>query len=89
MAWRIEVDPGAEKDLNRIGREAARRIIAYLRERITTRDDPRSLSEALHGPELGRFWKYRVGEYRVIVSISDKTMTIRVVKIGHRRDVYR
>ncbi|MGH8225761.1 MAG: type II toxin-antitoxin system RelE family toxin [Gammaproteobacteria bacterium] len=89
MAWRIELDPATEKDLKRIGPENARRIIKFLRERIAALDDPRSIGEALHGERLGEFWKYRSGDYRIIASIKDKLVTIRVIRIGHRRDVYR
>lgn len=89
MVWRIELDPATEKDFRRIGRAASKRIIGFLRERLATLDDPRSVGEALHGPELGRFWKYRVGEYRIIASIRDQIITVRVMRVGHRREVYR
>lgn len=89
MAWRIELDPATEKDFKRIGPEASKRIIKFLHERLATLDDPRNIGEALHGPELGRFWKYRVGDYRIITSIRDQVITIRVVRIGHRREIYR
>ncbi|HKT47490.1 MAG TPA: type II toxin-antitoxin system RelE/ParE family toxin [Candidatus Acidoferrales bacterium] len=89
MAWRIELDPAVGKDLKRIGPENVKRILAFLRERVAPLDDPRSLGEALHGPELGRFWKYRTGNYRIIALIQDHIITIRVIRIGHRRDVYR
>lgn len=89
MVWRIELDPATEKDFRRIGRAASKRIIEFLRERLATLDDPRSVGEALHGPELGRFWKYRVGEYRIIASIRDQIITVRVMRVGHRREVYR
>ena len=52
-------------------------------------DDPRSLGEALKGGTLGEFWKYRVGDYRIIASIEDGALRILVVKIGNRREVYR
>jgi len=89
LAWRIEFDPAVEKDLKKVGPEGARRILRYLQERVARLDDPRSLGEALHGPELGRFWKYRVGDWRVIASIQDAVITILVVRVGHRSDVYR
>ena len=50
---------------------------------------PRSIGEALKGSALGEFWKYRVGDYRIISSIQDDIVTILVVRIGNRRDVYR
>ena len=89
MAWRIEFHPRAEKELAKIDRETARRIVRFLRDRVATLEDPRSLGEALKGPEIGRFWKYRVGDYRLICDIQNARITILVVRVGHRRDVYR
>ena len=89
MAWRIELHPQAEKELSKLDPEVARKIVRFLRERVAPLEDPRSVGEALKGPELGRFWKYRVGDYRLICHIQDQRITILVVTIGHRRDVYR
>ncbi|GIW26899.1 MAG: translation repressor RelE [Meiothermus sp.] len=89
MGYRIEFDPRAERELTKLDREVARRIVRFLRERVAWLDDPRSIGEALHGPELGRFWKYRVGDYRLICHIQDQRVTVLVLRIGHRRDVYR
>ncbi|RIH88178.1 Toxin RelG [Calidithermus terrae] len=89
MGYRIEFDPRAEKELAKLDREVARRILRFLRERVATLDDPRGIGEALHGPELGRFWKYRVGDYRLICHIQDQIIAVLVLRIGHRRDVYR
>lgn len=52
-------------------------------------DNPRSLGAALKGSRLGQFWKYRVGDYRIISHIEDDAVRILVVKIGNRRAVYR
>ena len=73
----------------RAGQLTAQRILSFLHGRLAVLEDPRSLGEALKGSELGEFWKYRVGDYRIISSIEDKTVTIYVVRIGNRRDVYR
>ena len=89
MGWRIEFHPQAEKELAKPDREVARKIIRFLQERVAQLEDPRSLGEALKGPELGRFWKYRMGDYRLICDIQDQRVTILVIRIGHRRDVYR
>jgi mRNA interferase RelE/StbE len=89
LAWRIELHPQAEKELSKLDPEVARKIVRFLRERVAPLEDPRSIGEALKGPELGRFWKYRVGDYRLICHIQDRRITILVVTIGHRRDVYR
>jgi mRNA interferase RelE/StbE len=89
LAWRIEFDPAAADDLALLDRPVQKRIIKVLRERIALLDDPRSLGEALRGSELGRFWKYRIGDYRLICDIQDQVIRILVLRVGHRRDIYK
>jgi mRNA interferase RelE/StbE len=89
MTWRIEFDPAAAKELGKLGREPAQRILKFLSERLAKLDDPRSIGEALKGSRLAAFWKYRVGDYRIIADIEDGALTILVVRIGNRREVYR
>ena len=89
MAWTVELDPRAQKELDKLDRQAARRIVRFLAERLAPMDDPRALGEALKGSELGEFWKYRVGDYRIIAYIEDRLVRILVVRIGNRREVYR
>ena len=88
MVWRIEFDPRAVKELSKFDRPIQRRILKVLRDRIATLDDPRSIGEALRGEELGRFWKYRIGAYRVICDIRDEDIVILVIRIGDRKEVY-
>ena len=89
MAWRIEFDPAAERELGKLDPPVARRILAFLHGRLAPLDDPRRLGEALKGSRLGEFWKYRVGDYRVIAAIEDAAVRILIVRIGNRREVYR
>lgn len=89
MAWKVELDAAAVRELDKLDPQVARRILKFLFERIAPLDDPRSIGEALKGSELGVFWKYRVGDYRIISSIEDGLMRILVVRIGNRREVYR
>ena len=89
MAWRIEIDDKAKKELAGLDKMQAKRITAFLRERVAVLDDPRSIGEALKGSKLGAFWKYRVGDYRIIASIEDSALRILVVRIGNRKEVYR
>ena len=88
MAWRIEFVPAAAKELKKLGRTEAARIIATLETRIAVLDDPRTLGSALTG-ELGGLWRWRIGDYRVVARIEDERITILVVRVGHRREVYR
>ncbi len=85
MAYRIEMDPAAERELEKLDKQQARRILAFLVERVGCLDDPRSIGEALTGSRFGQFWKYRVGDYRIIASIEDDILLILVVRVGHIR----
>lgn len=89
MAWKIKIDAAADKELDKLGSQAAKRILKFLCDRVAKLDDPRSIGEALKGSRLGDFWKYRVGDYRIIAGIEDDELLILVVRIGHRREVYR
>lgn len=89
MAWKVELDPAAEHELGRIDPQHARRILVFLHERVAALDDPRSIGEAPKGSRLGVYWRYRVGDYRVIANIEDGALRILVVRIGNRREVYR
>lgn len=89
LAWRIEFEDTALKELAKLDKQVARRILTFLRERVAVLDDPRSVGEALKGSRLGEFWKYRVGDYRIITNIEDGVMRILVLKVGNRREVYR
>ena len=89
MAWRIELTASATKQLEKLDRQDARRIVAFLRERLATHEDPRTLGKALTGPTLGTYWRYRVGDWRLICDIEDSVLRILVLELGNRRDVYR
>lgn len=88
MAWRIEFERAAERELAKLDKQTAKRILKFLNDRIAPLADPRSIGEALHG-SLGAFWKYRVGDYRIVASIEDRRLRILIIRIGNRRDVYR
>lgn len=88
MAWTIKYTDQAKGQLRKMDRQAARRIVDYMDERIALPDDPRSAGKALSGP-LGAFWRYRVGDCRVICDIQDSRLTVLVIEVGNRRDVYR
>ena len=88
MGWRIEFHPDAAKELKRLDRTAAARIIRTLETRIATQADPRALGAALKG-EHSAYWRWRIGDYRVIGRIEDARITILIIRVGHRREVYR
>jgi mRNA interferase RelE/StbE len=89
MAWKIELSGLAQRNLKKLDRRVAKRILVFLHGRLATLDDPRSIGQALKGSDLGQFWKYRVGDWRIIASIEDRDIRILVVRIANRREVYR
>lgn len=89
MVWQIELSDTALKSLAKMDKPVAVRIRAFLRERLAELADPRSIGEALKGSSLGDFWKYRVGDYRIVAQIEDGALRILVVTVGNRREVYR
>lgn len=88
MAWAIEFLPQAAKELGKLDRTAAARIVRTLEKRIAILDDPRTLGSALVGEHAG-YWRWRIGDYRVIARIEDERITILVIRVAHRREVYR
>lgn len=88
MAWAIEFHPDAAKELRKLGRNEAARIIRALEERIAPLKNPRALGAPLKGEHEG-YWRWRIGDYRVIAKIEDQRVLILVVRVAHRREVYR
>lgn len=88
MAWTIDYTETARKQLRKLDRQDARRILDYLDERVAGVANPRDTGKPLAGP-LGDFWRYRVGDYRLICDIQDGRLRVLVVQIGNRREVYR
>jgi mRNA interferase RelE/StbE len=89
MAWSIEYSSAADKDIAKLDRQVAQRIIRFMGQRVAPLADPRSIGEALTGSTLGNYWKYRVGDYRIIADIQDVRICIQVIRVGNRREVYR
>jgi len=88
LAWRIEITRTAEKQITKLDRRAQKSIQQFLRERLRPAPDPRQWGKALQGEKRG-LWRYRVGDYRLICDIQDERITILVLELGHRKDVYR
>lgn len=87
MAWRIELTPEAVRDLSRLDTPEAKRIRDFLRDRLALSDDPRPLGRKLKG-RLREFWRFRVGDYRILARLENDRLLILVVRIGHRSRIY-
>ena len=88
MAWTVEIGDLAEKQLRKLDVPIRDRILHYLAERIEGCKNPRHFGEPLKGNKTG-WWRYRVGDYRIICQIQDQKITVLVLAIGHRREIYR
>ena len=86
--WRVEFDASAAKELKKLGSAEQRCILKCLRARIAGRGDPRKLGAALTGDFVG-LWRYRIGDCRLIAAIEDMRFTVIVLRVGHRREIYR
>ena len=88
MAWKIEYADTAKGQLRKLDKQTARRIVDFMDERIAGLENPRNSGKALTGPH-GEFWRYRVGDCRVICDIQDGALRVLVVQVGNRREIYR
>ena len=88
MAWRINYLRSVRKSVSRLHPQDRRRIQAFLEQRVAMLDDPRTLAKPLQG-KYGELWRYRVGPYRIICEIRDSELIVLVLRVGHRREVYR
>jgi mRNA interferase RelE/StbE len=86
LAWKVELTDTAKKQLARLDNTQAQRITKYLR-RIMMLENPRDAGKALTG-NLRTYWRYRVGDYRIVCDIRDNDLVIVAVIIGHRSEVY-
>jgi mRNA interferase RelE/StbE len=85
--WTVEWDDRAVKELRKLDKHSQLLILQYLKKNITSNQDPRRFGKALLGDKK-RFWRYRVGDYRLICSIKDKLLNVLVVAVGHRKSIY-
>lgn len=89
MAWRIDYTETAAKQLRKLDKKTARQILDFVDKRVALQADPRSIGTALKGPVLGAYWRYRVGDWRIICDIQDAALCVLVVEMGNRSKIYR
>lgn len=88
MTWIVRFERQALRQLTKLPKSVQDRISNYMKNRVARFEDPRDVGDPLTGKYRG-YWKYRVGDYRVIAKIMDEELVVLVVRIGHRREVYR
>lgn len=87
MTYALRFSAQARKAINKLDRYAAKVIMAWIYKNLMDCENPRSKGKRLVGDHSGE-WRYRVGDYRIIVDIQDTELTVLVVAIGHRKSVY-
>jgi mRNA interferase RelE/StbE len=89
MAYSVELAESADRELSKLDAQSRKRILKFLQQRVARLDNPRSIGAALQGSDLGEFWKYRVGDLRLICKIEDDRLLVLVLRVGHCREIYR
>jgi len=87
LVWIIKYTESSSKQLKKLDKQTALRVLDYMDERIAVLDDPRSVGKNLRGPKMGEYWRYRVGDIRVICNFLSGQLTVLVIEIGNRREV--
>ena len=87
MAWTIEYDEGAVKDLKKLDRQMQREILNYMEKRIAKADDPRTFGKPLRHSKFG-LWRFRLRDFRIICQLQETKLVVLVISVGHRSTVY-
>ncbi len=88
MAWAIEYSDTARKQLKKLDKPGADLITRFMTDKIGKAKNPRSMGHSLVG-EVRRYWRYRLGDYRIITEIKDRKLLVLVIAVGHRKEIYR
>lgn len=86
--YSVKLSDDALKDLKKIDKHQAKIILSWLRKNLEGCTDPRRHGKALKHNRRDE-WSYRVGTYRLLADIQDDVVTIEIINVGHRREVYR
>ena len=87
MNYKVEFTSHALKDLKKLDRPTAALILGWIRKNLENCENPRLHGKGLSANRSGE-WRYRVGDYRKLAKIDDNKITILVLNVGHRRDIY-
>ena len=85
MSYTVRFTPKAAKQVRKLDSAAAKRIRDFLEQKLSQLDNPRQLGKKLVNEE---FWRYRVGDYRILTNIDDDQILILILEVAHRREVY-
>ena len=87
MTWKVTIDKHAIKQLKKLDKSTKKRIINFLKNKVDGHNNPRHIGKPLQGKLTG-LWRYRTGDYRIICKLKDKEVTVLVLNIRHRKNIY-
>ena len=87
MAWTVKFSTRAVKSLKRIDRPNQELILKFMTEKVVKHSDPVSLAKKLSG-NLGDFYRFRLGDYRIVCDVQNQELIILILQIGHRQNIY-
>lgn len=87
MKYSVEYTDRAIKSLRKLDKSVLVMIKSWIEKNLVDSSDPRAKGKALTGDKKG-YWRYRVGDYRILADIQDNKLVIIVVEIGHRKSIY-
>lgn len=88
LVYKVEYSQEARKQLKKLDKQIANTLLNWVEQRLVSCENPRLWGKSLTG-SLNEKWRYRVGDYRILCVIKDHIVTIEVVSIGHRKEIYK
>lgn len=87
MSYKVEFTQRALKELKKLDKHTASLILGWVRKNLENCENPRQHGKGLTSNHSGE-WRYRIGDYRLLAKIEDNKITILILNVGHRRDIY-
>ena len=88
MIYELKYEARAVKQIKKLDPATRKLIKSWIEKNLLNTDNPRQHGKGFTG-NLSQYWRYRVGDYRMLVEINDDEIIIIIVEVGHRRDIYR
>lgn len=88
MTYRVVYEKKAVKNLAKIDKRQQHMIVSWIEKNLQNSSDPKQYGKSLKG-SLKDYWRYRVGNYRILADINQEEVKIIIINIGHRKDIYK
>lgn len=85
--YKIEFSEKAAKEFSKFDAFTKKMIQSWINKHLTGVENPRISGKPLKG-NLKDYWRYRIGDYRMLCQIKDDKLIILVISIGHRKEIY-